>query len=180
MRQLFIIYLLMNVFTYTKGVNAAIRTQIIEWSNKNQEYLRLIYDGDIFRAQGASFGDCISKVEYLIEIIFTEPQYFRGIQTLNGRLQAGAIIDDYSSYLYIDAITNALWNVIKNQPQTVKGAATSLVEGIIQESIEMGYQGRLRLLTIERAKPFYKGIGFVDDEDSSGGMELTPVAAEFF
>lgn|GEM_PF-3815106 len=103
MRQLFIIYLLMNVFTYTKGVNAAIRTQIIEWSNKNQEYLRLIYDGDIFRAQGTSFGDCISKVEYLIEMIFTEPQYFRGIQTLNGRLQAGAIIDDYSSYLYIDA-----------------------------------------------------------------------------
>lgn len=77
-------------------------------------------------------------------------------------------------------ITNAPWNVIKNQPQTVKGAATSLVEGIIQESIEMGYQDRLRLLTIEQAKPFYKGIGFVDDEDSSGGMELTPVAAEFF
>lgn len=57
--------------------------------------------------------------------------------------------------VYKVPFTNAPWNVIKNQAETLKGAATSLMEELVNESKSLGFSGRLKLYSIPRAKQFY-------------------------
>lgn len=167
-------------FIYIKGRNTYIRGQMSIWEIKIREYITSIYNDELERILGTNFGDCTAKVRYLIDSVTMEPELFRGVQDINGRLHSAAVVEEYFDCLYIDTLVNAPWNVIKNQPETVKGAATSLIEGVVRESIELGYNGRLRAISIERAKSFYRRIGFVEDEDGSGGMELTAASAERF
>ncbi len=56
--------------------------------------------------------------------------------------------------VYKVPFTNAPWNVIKTQPETLQGAATSLEE-LVNESKSLGFSGRLKLYSIPRAKHFY-------------------------
>ncbi|MBW4668166.1 MAG: hypothetical protein KME60_12280 [Cyanomargarita calcarea GSE-NOS-MK-12-04C] len=170
----------MNQFAYVFEASPLIFEALVEWDVKSKEYLRLFFSNEIYRTRRTQFGDCISKVGYLIERVFEEPENFRGVKDVNDKLQAAAMVEDYFDCLYIDTLTNAPWNVIDNQPETVKGAATTLIEELVRESLQLGYNGRLRVITIERAKPFYSRIGFIDDEDGSFVMELTPQAAESF
>ncbi len=120
------------------------------------------------------------KVYYLFEIASVQPNKFRGVRDELGRLQAGSIVEPYFDYLDIDAFTNSPWNVLKNQPETIKGAATSLMEEIVKESFDNGFGGRIKLIAIERAKSFYTRIGFTQEEDDSRSLELTPTAAARF
>ena len=48
-----------------------------------------------------------SKVRYLVDSSTMEPELFRGIQDINGRLQSGAVADEYFDCLYIDTLVNA-------------------------------------------------------------------------
>lgn len=82
-------------------------------------------------------------------------------------------------HLFIDAFTNAPWNVIKNQPETLKGAATSLMEELVNESKFLGFSVRLKLYSIPRAKQFYIDISFIET-DLPREMELKTKAAEGF
>ncbi|GJD18025.1 hypothetical protein RIVM261_029810 [Rivularia sp. IAM M-261] len=170
---------MMNVFTYIKGADPTIRRQIDEWDAKAKEYLVSLYEGDIERAKGTKFGDCISKIESLLDMIITDSENFRGVTDTDNRLQAGAIIENRSDYLYIDIFTNSPWNVVKNQPETKAGAATSLVEGIVRESIELGQNGIIKANILRRAIPFYEKIGFVE-ENGSGEFMLTETASRNF
>lgn len=170
----------MNKFTLVNEASAEVVRQIDGWIGKIGEYLREFFDGDSERVRGTQFGDCISKVYYLFEIATTEPSKFRGVKDELGKLQAGAIIELYFDYLELDTLTNAPWNVLKNQPETLKGAATSLVEQLARESQELGFGGCIRLTAIDRAKSFYTKIGFTEEEDSSWSLELNPTAAERF
>lgn len=170
----------MNTFTFVKQADSSTRVQILEWNIKIQQYLENYYNNQIERATGTEFGDCMSKVAYLAEGVIVEPESFRGVKDASGRLQAGALVEEYFDCLYIDTLTNAPWNVIKNQPETVKGAATSLIEQLVLESIELEYNGRLRAISIERAKPFYLKIGFIEEEDAPMSLELTPTQAGSF
>lgn len=170
----------MNEFILVNEANAEVIKEIDGWIDKIGEYLRDFFDGESDRARGTQFGDCISKVYYLSEIAITEPGKFRGVKDELGRLQAGAIVESYFNYLEIDTLTNAPWNVLKNQPETIKGAATSLMEQIIIESKELGFEGYIKLIAIERAKSFYTKIGFTEEESSSRILELKPTVAERF
>lgn len=165
----------MNEFTFVNEANAEVVRQIEGWIGKIGEYLREFFDGDSERVRGTQFGDCISKVYYLFEIATIEPNKFCGVKDELGRLQAGAIIELYFDYLEIDTLTNAPWNVLKNQPETLKGAATSLMEILINESVDRGFSGRIKLYPLQRAKEFYTDIGFV--ESAEGDWELTEEAA---
>jgi len=150
----------------------------------------LFYEGEINRTQGTQFGDCIAKIGYLAQRTIAEPQNFRGVRDVQGRLQAGAIVlgdggylyqsAEYREYLYLDTLSNAPWNVIKNQPETVTGAATCLVEEIVKESIQLEYDGIVKTLAIKRAKPFYTRVGFIENPDISGEMVLNEQAASRF
>lgn len=150
----------------------------------------MFYEGEINRTQGTQFGDCIAKIGYLAQRTIAEPQNFRGVRDVQGRLQAGAIVlgdggylyqsAEYREYLYLDTLSNAPWNVIKNQPETVTGAATCLVEEIVKESIQLEYDGIVKTLAIKRAKPFYTRVGFIENPDISGEMVLNEQAASRF
>jgi len=170
----------MNKFTLVDEANAEVIKELDGWLNKIEIYLRDFFDGEIEQARGTQFGDCISKVNYLFEIALAQPRKFRGVRDELGRLQAGAIVEVYFDFMDVDAIANAPWNVVKNQPETIKGAAISLMEQVIIESKELGFGGCIRLIAIERAKSFYTKIGFTEDEDSSWSLELKPTAAERF
>ena len=114
----------------------------------------------------------------------------RGVRDIQGRLQAGAIVledggylyqsEEYRDYLYLDTLSNAPWNVIKNQLETVPGAATSLIEEIVKESIQLDYHGIVKTLAIKRAKLFYTKVGFIENPDGSGEMVLNEQAASRF
>ncbi len=170
----------MNEFVFVKGADAEVLGEIEGWIDKIENYLRDFFDGDLERVRGREFGDCISKVNYLFESSVAEPGTFRGVRDMQGRLQAGAIVEPYFDYFEIDAFTNAPWNVLKNQPETLKGAATSLIEELVNESFELGMSGRIKLVAIERARLFYTKIGFTESEDLPRELELTPTAAERF
>jgi GNAT superfamily N-acetyltransferase len=88
-------------------------------------------------------------------------------------------VEPYFDCLDIDAFTNAPWNVLKDQPETIKGAATSLMEELVEESKELGFGGRISLIAIERAIVFYTRIGFTQEDDSRS-LELIPTAAARF
>lgn len=168
-----------NVFTPVKVASASVREEVAEWNNKAREYLRDFFDGDIQHFQGTEFGDNIAKMAILLEKVLTEPENFRGVRDVQGRLQAGAIVEEDFDYLSVETFTNAPWNVLGNQPEPLKGAATSLMEELVNESKELGFEGRLKLYSTQRAKQFYVDIGFVET-DIPREMELTPEAAEEF
>ncbi len=107
-----------------------------------------------------------------------EPDIFRGVRDLQNRLQAGAILEEDIDFLFLDAIASAPWNVLGNQPETIKGAGTTLMEELVKESKNLGFEGRVRLYPLQRSQQFYTDIGFV--ETSEGDWELTPEAAERF
>lgn len=142
--------------------------------------MRDFFAGDIERVRGTRFGDNIAKIAYMAERAVMEPNTFRGVRDGKSRLQAGAIVVEDIDFLFLDALATAPWNIVGSQPETTKGAGTSLMEELVKESKELGYMGRLKLIAIERALYFYTGIGFIEDEDDSRSLELTPIAAERF
>lgn len=168
-----------NVFTAVKVASASVREEVAGWNNKAREYLRDFFDGDIQRVQGTEIGDNIAKIAVFLEKVVTEPEKFRGVRDVQGRLQAGAIVEEEFDYLLVETFTNAPWNVLGNQPETLKGAATSLMEELVNESNDLGFEGRLKLYSTPRAKQFYINIGFAET-DIPREMELTPEAAEDF
>lgn len=170
----------MNKFTLVNKADAEVIKELNGWIEKIAIYLQDFFDREIERVKSTQLGDCISKVNYLFEIALAEPSKFRGVKDELGRLQAGAIIEAYFDYVDVDAIANAPWNVLKNQPETIKGAAISLMEQIIIESKELGFGGCIKLVAIERAKSFYTKIGFTEDEDNLWSLELKSTAAERF
>ncbi|MEC4817879.1 MAG: GNAT family N-acetyltransferase [Scytonema sp. PMC 1069.18] len=77
-------------------------------------------------------------------------------------------------------MTNAPWNTITySQPETKKGAATSLIEQLVRESQRLELSGILKAMVIPEARKFYEDKGFVET-DGSGEMILTSNAASMF
>ncbi|KAF3888214.1 MULTISPECIES: GNAT family N-acetyltransferase [Nostocales] len=167
----------MNIFNYIIGTSTDFRIQLIRWNNKCREYINTFYSGDIHRIFGTRFGDCVAKVEALAFSGANSSSY-RGVTDNSGILQAAAIISieqieieaELKQGIIIESLTNAPWNVIEQPGQDIiykrKGAATSLIEGIIGESQSSGFGGIVKVLTIERAKEFYQNIGFRETDYS--------------
>ncbi|HEY9876236.1 MAG TPA: hypothetical protein V6D12_22600 [Candidatus Obscuribacterales bacterium] len=170
---------MVNQFLAVTGASVSVRKQLQTWNAKIIDYLREYFNSDFQQVRGTLFGDAIAKIAYLTETAIAQPDSFRGVVDLQGRLQAAAIVEVETDCLRVDIFTNAPWNVILNQPETMKGAATSLVESLVNESKSKGFSGRIKLYSLVRATQFYTKIGFVET-DVPGEMELTNVAAEIF
>lgn len=168
----------MNEFNLVKGANAEVLRELQGWTDKIKDYLRDFFDGNLERVRGTRFGDNIAKVTYITERVTMEPDIFRGVRDVQNRLQAGAILEEDIDFLFLDAIASAPWNVLGNQPETIKGAGTTLMEELVKESKDLGFEGRMRLYPVQRSEQFYKDIGFVKTPE--GDWELTPEAAERF
>jgi hypothetical protein len=183
----------MNIFRYVVGQSVDFALNLDEWASSSEEYIYLYFNENRENARNTSFGDCISKMQFLINLLidlelgFTIND-FRGIVDERGILQAIAVIQDIKLYnegemfpaIALESICNAPWNVIdQSQIKTRRGAATSLIEEIVKESKSKQFGGVVKLFTTPRAKPRYRKIGFVDT-DGSGEMLLTQAVAEEF
>ena len=178
----------MNTFSYIIGASANFRIQLINWNNKCREYISTYYDDEIDKIFGTEFGACVAKVE---ELAFsgTDSINYRGVIDDSGILQAAAIISiefieiegELKQGIIIESLTNSPWNIIKQPSQDSiykrKGAATSLIEGIIKESKSKNFGGVVKALTIRRAKEFYQKLGFIET-DYSMEMIVTEYTAD--
>jgi hypothetical protein len=178
----------MNTFSYIVGAKTEVQQGLNIWIIKIDEYLDLYYEGDRENAKNTIFFNCISKIEVLNEELISRRDDFRAVKDAQGILQAACIIEvtriDIDDQIYtglgIESLTNAPWNNIETlQPETKKGAATSLVEELVHESRRLQFNGIIKAITIPAAREFYREIGFVDT-DGSGEMVLTPNAAAVF
>lgn len=183
----------MNIFRYVVGQSIDFALNLYEWASLSEEYVYLYFNGNRENVRNTTFGDCISKIQFLINL-FREPEQgftiddFRGVVDERGILQAIAVIQDVELYnegerfpaIAIESICSAPWNVIEEtQVQTRKGGPTSLIEEIAKESKLKQFGGVVKLFTIPRAKSRYAKIGFVDT-DGSGEMLLTEAASDEF
>lgn len=57
-----------NRFTYVIGANDEIENEIISWVNLAGQYINQYFGGDRSRINKTVFGDCVSKVEALVEL----------------------------------------------------------------------------------------------------------------
>ncbi len=114
----------------------------------------------------------------VMETVETEPGNFRGLIEQRGHLQAAATVKNQGTHLEVEEIVTAPWNILQNDVESVKGAGTALMEELIKESIQLGFEGGLKLIPIPSAVPFYHKIGF--KETDGGYWELTPQAAKEF
>jgi hypothetical protein len=180
----------MNKFSYIVGATTEVQQGLISWQIKIREYLELYYQGDKENAKNTVFFNCIQKVEALNEAL-DDPDnldLFRGVRDDQELLSAACIIqvtqieinNQNLTGLAIDILTSAPWNTITHpKPEKRKGAATSLIEGIVRESVELEFNGIVKAITIPSARQFYRSIGFVET-NSSGEMILTPDTAAIF
>lgn len=168
----------MSEFALIKVNSVFVRQQLRLWYDFIQQHLRTEFDNNLELVKGTRFGDNIAKVAYITEMVLTSDKAFRGVCNPQQHLQAAALIEIETDCLEIDAIATAPWNVVENQPQSVKGAGTSLMEELVRESIERGYGGRLRVCSIPRATSFYSRIGFTAQD--LGEMELNAESASLF
>ncbi|MEM7552487.1 MAG: hypothetical protein AAF378_00020 [Cyanobacteria bacterium P01_A01_bin.84] len=185
-----------NRFNYIKGANKDITIELISWFTKSQEYINQYFGGDRNQINKTVFGDCVSKIESLIDLVIDDnySSEFRGVRDTNGRLQAGAIISEQigelypyteeRKYLSIDPFTTPPWNCLKLEevefPEKQKGAATWLITEIVREIIDTEIEGVTKVLAIDRARNFYLDVGFEENPEYFRELILTKEAAIFF
>ncbi|MUG97933.1 hypothetical protein F7734_38760 [Scytonema sp. UIC 10036] len=168
----------MNEFDVVRGADAQVQQDIAYWEDKADDYVNEFFDNQIERVYGTQFGDNLAIIANIAENAVIDPETFRGVRDKEGRLQAAAIIRQERDYLEVDFMATAPWNILRNQPESLKGAGTSMIEELTKESRDLGFGGRLKLYAIPRARQFYANIGFV--ETNEGDWELTPEAAGRF
>lgn len=178
----------MNDFKYIIGATREIKQGLIIWIYKIREYVDLYYQGYEENAFGTEFYRCISKTREIDSNLLDREDSFRGVIDDQNLLAAVCIIQAKSIFvdgeqlncLEIESLTNSPWNTI-NYPQLEKrkGAATSLIEGIVRENQALAFNGIVKLMAIPSARQFYQEIGFIET-DGSGEMILTANAASMF
>ncbi|NJL77768.1 MAG: GNAT family N-acetyltransferase [Richelia sp. RM2_1_2] len=178
----------MNEFRYVIGVTGEIQQGLSFWGNKIREYVDTYYEVNRENARNTDFYRCISKTREITNNLLEKEDLFRSVIDDQNLLAAVCIIQETSilideeliDCLEIESLTNSPWNTIEYpQLERRKGAATSLVEGIILESRNEGLPSILKLIPIPDARKFYQDIGFVET-DVSGDMILTYNAASMF
>lgn len=168
----------MSEFNFVKGADAEVLQDIDAWENKALDYVEEFFDNAVETVMGTRFGDNLALIAEIVENTTAAPETFRGVRDQVGRLQAGAIVHQTSNCLEVDFMATAPWNILQNQPESLKGAGTKLMEELVKESSDLGFGGRLKLYAIPRARQFYEKIGL--EATDEGDWELTPLAAERF
>jgi predicted acetyltransferase len=178
----------MNEFRYIIGATREVRQGLVIWSDKIREYVDSYYGGNEENARGTEFYRGILKTRVIIDNLLEKEDGFRSVFDDQNLLASVCIIQDTSIFideelvncLEIESLTNSPWNTLEFlQLERRKGAATSLVEGIIRESRASGLSDIFKLMTIPDAKRFYQKIGF-EETNGSGEMILNSNAASMF
>ncbi|MEM7589955.1 MAG: GNAT family N-acetyltransferase [Cyanobacteria bacterium P01_A01_bin.83] len=175
----------MNEFRYIIGTNTSVRLGLVFWAEKIREYTDIYYQGDKENARGTDFYRCISKLEQISDNILEKEDFVRSVIDDQNLLASISIIarteilieDEFTACIEIENISNSPWNTIEFPLfEKRKGAATSLVEGIIVESRSLGLSDILKLFAVPEAQEFYQDLGF-EETNGSGEMILSSDAA---
>lgn len=178
----------MNKFSYIVGAEREVREGLLFWAEKAKEYTDTYYQGDEENARGTRFYQGVLKYRQIVDSLFEKEENLRSVFDDQGLLACIAIIQETSIFLEeelvdcieIESLTNSPFNTIDYPvPEKKKGAATSLIEGIIKESQLLELSNIFKLMTIPGAKRFYQRIGFVET-NGSGEMILDSNAAAMF
>lgn len=178
-----------NEFRYVIGAQEEIESGLDLWDLKIREYVNFYYEGNVENAKNTIFYGCVSKTNELIDNLLDRKNDYRSVIDDLNLLACTCIIQETDIYLHngevlqgleIESLSNAPWNaIVYPQPETRKGAATSLVEELVKESQSLGFNGILKAVTVPSIRAFYRKIGFIE-ENGTGWMTLTPDAAEEF
>ena len=57
-----------NQFSYVIEANQDVLNELISWVIKSQEYINQYFAGDRSRISKTTFGDCVAKVEALVDL----------------------------------------------------------------------------------------------------------------
>jgi hypothetical protein len=111
------------------------------------------------------------------EIGTARPKLFRGVVDGLGDLQAMAIVTKADDAAVLNHVVSAPWN-LRGMPATgqqLSGAGSRLIAEVAKESVELGYEGRVRLSPSPEVVGFYQKLGFISEGDR---MVLRPDAAK--
>jgi hypothetical protein len=145
---------------FLKNASADILSALDLWSDRAEAYLSEVFNNEREQIYQTEFGDNLAIIADITENVRTDPNSFRGLQDLKGLLQVSAIVARGIDCLEIELMATAPWNILKNQPETLKGAGTRLIIELVNESIQLGFAGKLQLYAIPRARQFYQNLGF--------------------
>lgn len=89
----------MNIFRYVVGQAIDFGSILDEWFLRTRQYVNIYFGGDIQNVRNTSFWDCMSKIQYLSDLLKDEEQgftidNFRGVIDEQGIVQAIAVIQD--------------------------------------------------------------------------------------
>ncbi len=178
----------MNEFRYIISATRELQQGLILWRTKIKHYVNIYYQGNEYNANNTDFYRCISKIRELDNNLLEREEDFRGVIDNQGLLAAACIVQEEEvevdeqpfPCLEIISLTNSPWNAIAYlQPEKRKGAATSLIEGIVRESQRKGFNGIVKLTAIQATKEFYRKLEFAET-NGSGEMILTSNSASMF
>jgi hypothetical protein len=153
----------MNQFSYVIGATMQVREGLIFWDEKAKEYINTYYQGDEQNARGTRFYRGIAKTRVIIDSLFEKEESLRSVFDDQNLLASTCIIEEISIFLEgelvdcieIESIVNSPWNLINHLvPEKRKGAATAIIEGIIQENQEKRLSRILKLFAVPEEKIF--------------------------
>lgn len=101
-----------------------------------------------------------------------------GVVDDTGKLQSSAKYHAEGGHIYVDYLATAPWNLTDDHPNKTKGAGAKALANLAKISVEQGYGGKLKLTPLDKAKPFYKHLGFEVDDRAIDGMKLSREAAQ--
>jgi len=100
------------------------------------------------------------------EVLGVRPGYERYVLVCEGQVQGAAVfnVTDYGSredpttgVVYVEFVATAPWNRPRLQdPPSYQGVGTGLLVLAVHRSAELGYQGRIGLVSLPRAESFYE------------------------
>ena len=162
----------MNEFSFVTGVTREVREGLILWAEKAKEYTDTYYQGDEENARGTRFYQGVLKYRQILNSLFDfdKEENLRSVFDDQNLLACVAIIQETSIFLEeeltdcieIESLTNSPFNTIDYPvPEKRKGAATSLIEGIIKESQLLELSNIFKLMTIPGQRDFIKELGLL-------------------
>ena len=154
---------------YVKGATSKDIDDLDSWQKMFDEH-------PVFTEAFSSSKEADSKryAGAVIYIAKENPELFRGLRDTQGQLQAGAIVKKADDALFVHYLGTAPHNLIKKHPDKVSGSGVFMMEKLVRESMDNGYDGALRLGGQSgTSSEFYRKVGFKGDN-------LSPENAKIF
>lgn len=137
---------------YNNRLSAINKEEVKSWSkrinNMNTKQLKDITDWD----------DSKSVMEFIEEDIKNNPSSFRSISH-EGKMMAMATVEEDKINKCLK-VRNLLSNPDRLEGAKQSGAGLSSIIHMIEESVSLGYEGKLKLTALPKASKFYEKLGF--------------------